>query len=630
TASAVIVREEADGDKRLVAYLASEGEAATVISEVRRSLKSQLPDYMVPAAFVCLESLPRTRNGKVDRRNLPAPTDTKYTGAEQYTAPRNEIEERVVAIWEELLHVRPIGIYDNFFELGGHSLLATQVISRLRDALQVELTLRSIFENQSVADLAEQISASDRLEAGLRVPPIVQVARTGRLPLSFAQQRLYFFDQLEPNSPIYNVPMAVRLTGALHVDTLERSLNELVARHESLRTTFGEANGEPYQVVAPELSITLQQVDVETVSSTEREARLLALVSEEAWRPYDLTTGPLVRFTLYRLGEQEHVLLFNMHHIVFDGWSLGILYAELQALYEAFLQGNQSPLAPQPIQYADFSQWQRSYLRGAVMEKQLAYWRQQLGGTLPVLQLPTDPSLPANGASHGALQRFELPRALAESLVKLAEQEGATMYMVALAVFKALMYRYTGQTDLLVGSPIAGRNHGGIENVIGVFVNTLVLRTDLSGKPTFRELVQRVRETALDAYTHQDLPFERLVEELQPGRGAGHMPLFQVMFVHLADSALALPGLETSTYEYDHTIAKFDLTLTLIENDQGMVGNVEYRTDLFQEATITRMITHYRTLLEAVVADPTQAISDLPITTDVVELDDEELDELFS
>src|SRR5690606_8202621 len=429
---------------------------------------------------------------------------------------------------------------------------------------------------------------------------IIPVKRDGSpLPLSFAQQRRWFLDQLEPNSPIYTIPTAVRLSGKLDVGALDATLDALVQRHESLRTTFSEHAGSPVQVIAPQVSLPLVCVDLTGLPVASREAEAMRLAMEEARKPFNLAEGPLLRATLLRLDEAEHILLLTMHHIISDGWSMGVLVREIAALYQAFAAGQPSPLPELPIQYADYAHWQREWLQGEVLEKQLAYWRERLGDEPPVLELPTDRPRPATQTWNGASLAATLPRNLADGLKALAKQEGATLFMVLLAALQTLLYRYSGQTDISIGTPVAGRRRAELENLIGFFVNTLVMRTDLSGQPTFRELLGRVKEVALGAFEHQDVPFEMLVEKLQPERDMSRSPFFQVMFVlqNAPAQALRSPELTIEELDVDSGTAQFDLTFSVADLPAGLSVSVEYNTDLFDEATVRRMLGHFEVLL---------------------------------
>ncbi len=437
-------------------------------------------------------------------------------------------------------------------------------------------------------------------------------------PLSFAQQRLWFLDQFEPNSPFYNIPAAVRLTGPLDVEVMRRALNEIVRRHETLRTTFDTLDGEPVQVIHPEWELEVPVIDLTHLPAEEREAKALWLANEEAKRPFDLTKGPLLRMHLLRLAQDEHIALFTMHHIISDGWSMGVLIGEIGALYPAFLRGEPSPLPELPIQYADFAEWQRNWLQGEVLEEQLRYWKEQLEGELPVLELPTDRPRPAVQTSRGGTCSRKLPKPLIDELKALSQREGATLFMTLLAAFQVLLHRYSGQDDLTVGTPIANRNRAEIEGLIGFFVNTLVLRADLSGSPSFRAFLRQVRETTLDAYAHQDLPFEMLVEALQPERDMSHNPLFQVMFILQNAGGQArkgeMPGgLRMEQIDVDPGTATFDLTLSLAEEADGMDASMEFNSDLFDQATVERMLGHFENLLQAIVQDPDQPVDRLEL-----------------
>jgi len=612
----VQAQEVGSGEKRLAAYVVAEGKARPTANELREFLKEKLPAHMVPAVFMLLDAFPLTANGKVDRRALPTPDGRRPELDEVFVACRTPTEELLAAIWSQVLAVERVGIYDNFFQLGGHSLLATQVVSRIREAFQVEMTLRRLFEAPTVAGLAENIDISRG--AGLQAPPIVPVPRDEELPLSFAQQRLWFIDQLEPDRSVYNFPAAVRLKGPLNLMALKQSLNAIVKRHEALRTTFPIVDGRPVQVIAPLLTLTLPIVDLRELPEPEQESEVQRLATNEAQRPFDLAEGPLVRATVLQLGENEHVGLLTMHHIVSDGWSTGILIREMAVLYDAFCSERPASLPELPIQYADFAHWQRQWLEGEVLETELSYWKQQLLGAPPLLELPTDHPRPAVQTFRGAHQSFLLPKTVGDALKTLSRQEGVTLFMTLLASFKILLHGYATQDDLVVGTPTANRNRLEIEGLIGFFVNTLVLRTDLSGNPTFRGLLCRVREVCLGAYAHQDLPFERLVEELHPARDLSRNPLFQVMFVlqNASPQAVELPGLSLSPVEVDTRTTHFDLTLHIVDTEQGLVGTLAYNTDLFEAVTITRMLGHFRTLLEGVAYTPERRVSDLPLLTE--------------
>ncbi|HEX4959261.1 MAG TPA: amino acid adenylation domain-containing protein, partial [Thermoanaerobaculia bacterium] len=597
------------GDRRLIAYVTGDAAAA----ELRQSLRERLPDYMVPAAFVRLEALPLTPNGKVDRKALPAPEEA--SAAETFLAPRTPVEELVAGLWSELLGVERVGADGDFFELGGHSLLATQVMSRLRQAFGVEIPLHDVFEAPRLADLAARVEAALRSNAPTPAPPLLPVPREGDLPLSFAQERLWLIDQLEPGSPLYNVVAALRAEGPLDPRVLALTLGEIVRRHEALRTVFAARGGAPVQVILPAEPFGLAVVDLSGLPERAREERVPALAAAEAGRPFDLARGPLLRGLLLRLAERDHAVVLTQHHIASDGWSMGVLVREVAALYPAFAEGRPSPLPELPVQYADFAVWQRSWLRGEVLEREIAFWRQQLAGLPPLLELPTDRPRPAMRSFRGAARPMGLPAGLTRQMEALARHEGATLFMVLLAGFQALLARHSGQDDLAVGTPVAGRNRVETEGLIGFFVNTLVLRGDLAGDPTFRELLGRVRETALAAYLHQDVPFEKLVEELTAERSLAHAPLFQVMLVlqNAPLGSLAVEDLRLRPLSVDEATAKFDLTVNLSQQDGALRGIVEHATDLFDATTVDRLFAGFERLLAAAVAGPDLRTAELPL-----------------
>jgi amino acid adenylation domain-containing protein len=597
-----------------------------LIRSIRTKVASHFgitPSYVVP---LTKDVFPRTTSGKIQRGQLKK---ALVTGSLQEVLQKIEIqqqdanslgdqtqlEEQLASIWTDVLRVNRVGIHDNFFELGGDSLLATQVISRSRDAFQVELPLHSIFEAATVAALAKKLEAA--IQAGVRLPAtrIPPVPRGGELLLSFVQQRLWFLDQFDPGLPNYNIPIAARIEGRLDTVALEQSLQEIVRRHEALRTCFRSLAGSPVQVIVPFLSVAVPVIDLRNLPESEREIQALRLLREEASRPFDLAQGPLFRLMVLRLGEEEHLLFLSMHHIASDGWSVGVLFRELRALYAAS-SGSASPLSELPLQYPDFANWQRHWLRGEVLDAQLAYWKQRLAGSLPGLELPTDHPRPPVQTFPGARKSFALTESLTVALRALSRREGVTLFMTLLAALQTLLHRITGQEDLLVGSPIANRSRTEIEGLIGSFANTLVLRTDLSGDPTFRALLRRVREVTLGAYAHPDLPFEKLVEEVNPPRDLSRSPLFQVMFVfqNAPLPSLELPGLVVTPIELDSGTANFELTLSVVEGATGLRGWLEYNTDLFDAPTITRMVGHFQTLLEGIVVNPGQRLSRLQLS----------------
>jgi amino acid adenylation domain-containing protein len=615
----VLVKADQDGGQQLVGYILSAREEREASgAELRDYLRDRLPEYMVPTVFMIMDQWPLTPSGKVDLRALPLPEVKRDKLTRGYVAPQTPVQEVVAGIWADLLKVEVVGAQDNFFELGGHSLLATQVISRIRETFKQEISLRSLFGKPTVAEWAATIELAQREGQGLEAPPIVSVPRDGKLPLSFAQQRLWFLDQLEPGSSFYNISSVIELTGVLNIDAMERALTEIVRRHEVLRTTFAQVNGEPQQIIAPAAPFRLPVIDLSHMPDEERQAEMKRLSSEEAELPFDLMRGPLLRVTLLRISAEKHIALLTMHHIISDGWSTGILIREVGALYTAYRAGRPSPFEELPIQYADFAHWERQWFQGDALERQLSYWRQQLDGAPTALALPAAKPRPAVQTFRAAYQNVELSKEVTDELKALGRQTGVTLFMSLLAAFDVLLYRYGRQTDLPIGTPIANRNRLETEALIGFFINTLVLRIDLSGDPTFVEVLQRVREVSLEAYAHQDMPFEKLVEELQPDRSQAHSPLFQVMFVlhNIQMDALELPGLSLSFSQEESKTAKFDLLLTMWETDDGMGGFFKYNTDIFDDSSIAKMVKHFQTLIENLLADPHQHLSDSSFLTE--------------
>ncbi|HEV7860841.1 MAG TPA: amino acid adenylation domain-containing protein, partial [Pyrinomonadaceae bacterium] len=608
----VNAREDVPGNQRLVAYVVPAAHQAPAVIELQSFLKEKLPEHMVPHAFVMLDQLPLTPNGKIDRRALPAPNENAELESIN-DLPRTHVEELLAGIYAQVLGLKRVRLQDNFFALGGHSLLATQVISRVRQAFQVEIPLHALFESPTLAGLAGLIEQAMTDVQQLPVPPLMPVLRDSQLPLSFAQQRLWFLDQLEPGNALYNVPAAVRLRGSLDESALEQSLYEIVRRHESLRTTFKASDGEPVQIINAPQPLNIAVHDLRHLASNDRQAQCAALLSEDAQTPFDLSTGPLLRVRLIRLAFEESVLSLMLHHIISDGWSMGVFVQELSALYEAFAQGAPSPLAELPIQYADYAAWQRQWVQGEMLDVQLGYWKQQLAGAPPMLELPTDRPRPSIQTFRGASQTLAISKSLSDELKSLSQREGATLFMTLLAAFQVLLSRYSGQQDILVGTPVAGRQRLEIEGLIGFFVNTLVLRTQLSPDATFIELINQVREVLLAAHAHQDLPFEKLVEALQVERDLSRSPLFQVMFVlqNLTQYPQKLADTEMSRVETETSTAKFDLTLHMEEHRQGLVARLEYNTEVYDAVTIQQLLRHFHTLLASISLDPAAPLSRL-------------------
>jgi amino acid adenylation domain-containing protein/thioester reductase-like protein len=612
----VLGRRDEAGEGQLVAYVVAEREDAELEAELRAYLGRRLPLAMMPAAFVFLPRLPLTPNGKVDRRALPAPAVSQTAG--RFVAPRSAEEEIIAGIWSEVLRREPVGAEDNFFDLGGHSLLATQIVSRLRQAFGLELPLRALFEEPTVAGLAQRVEALRHGGQGPLEPPLTASRRPGPPPLSFSQQRLWFLHQLEPDSPSYNLPGGLRLDGALDVPALRRTLSEIARRHEPLRTSFTVAGGQPAQIVHPPSGMPLPVLDLGSLPSGRAREEAARLAEAEARAPFDLTAGPLLRARLVRLAESSHLALFTMHHIISDGWSRGVFVREIAALYDAFTAGRPSPLPDLPLQYADYASWQRDWLTGEVLESQLQYWKTSLVPLPAALDLPTDRPRPPVKSFRGDRRSLRLSPEPTEALRKTGRKEGVTLFMTLLAAFNLLLERHGGSRDFAVGSPVANRRRKEIEELIGFFVNTLVLRTDLTGDPTVRALLGRVREVALGAFAHQDLPFERLVEELQPERDLGQTPLFQAMLVlhNTAPQDLALRGLTLSPLTVDSRATKFDLTLVALETVAGLSLALEYDTDLFDATTAERQLRHLEALLGALAAAPDRRISEIPMVSE--------------
>jgi amino acid adenylation domain-containing protein len=613
----VVAREDEPGDKRLVAYLVHEAGAVAPPRELRGFLQSRLPDYMVPSAFVVLDSLPLTPNGKVDRRALPSPSKGTAEAEAGAVEARTHVERRLAEMWAEVLRLERVGVEDNFFALGGHSLLAIRCLARVREEFEVEVPLRRLFETPTVAGLAACVEELRRSEKYRGLPPLVRAARDSELPLSFAQQRLWFLDQLEPDSPVYNIHTALRLEGPLDANALEATLDEIIRRHEILRTSFATSGERPVQIVAPSLRVPLVVSDVSHLAERTREATRLA--AEEVRRPFDLSRGPLLRACLIRLAEREHFLLLVMHHIVSDGWSMGVLAGEVAALYKAFSKGEASPLPELPVQYADFARWQRESLDGEALASQLDYWKRQLSG-LPLLRMPNGKTQAAAPSNRGSVHFFEVGEELTDALRRLSLTNNATLFMTLLAAFKALLHRHSGQTDIVVGTDTANRFPPETERLVGFFVNQLVLRTDLSGAASFTELLVRVRAVTLSAYEQQDVPFDRVVEALKPDRAASRTPLFQAKLV-LQNSPLdplRLPGLTLGAVNLagGTQTAKFDLLLTFVETGRALSGSLEYSTDLFDAGTVGRLAGQFVGVLRQVAERADAPLGGLEIFTE--------------
>jgi len=604
----VSVKEDKQGNKRLVGYVVpvKNFDKESVVAY----LKEKLPEYMVPALWVVLENLPLTPNGKVDRKALPDP-DGSELSSNNYVAPRNEVEEKLAAIWQELLSIERVGIHDNFFELGGHSLLAMQVISAIRKQLDVELAIKDLFLHPTVADLWEHLQSQSK---GLLVPSIEVQPKPEFIPLSFSQERLWFIDLLE-GSVEYNLPAVLRLRGHLNKAALEHSLQMIADRHEVLRTIFLEREGKPYQLIKEKGDCRLAIIDGS--SYRQDAATLQEYIQQLINTPFVLSKDHMIRAALLELSQEEYILVVTMHHIAADAWSMPLIIKEVAESYKAFVEDRPAQLAPLPIQYADYALWQRNYLQGEVFDKKINYWKEKLEGITP-LQLPADFSRPAARSTRGASKDFSIDKKLFDQLHNLSRGQGATMYMTLLAAFKVLLYKYSGQQDITVGTSIANRSQRELGELIGFFVNTLALRSEVNGEGSFTEFLQQVKLTTLEAYEHQDVPFEKVVEVVVKERDAGRSPLFQVMLVLRntpESSALRLGEVELFAEEIQSGVSKFDITFFISETANGLQGTVEYATDLYRESTIVRMLGHFKELLSSIVKNPQQKIGKLPMLT---------------
>ena len=590
--------------------------AHDMVARLREYCAQRLPNYMAPSSFVMLDTLPLGATGKVNRDALPTP-QWEGLDQDQYVAPRSDLERVLSGIWAEQLHVERVGVHDDFFDLGGHSLLATQVINQVRQKFSIDVPLITMFEQPTVAGFAQQFSENLAADANTDMaPPLMPVERHDPLPLSFAQQRLWFLNQLEPGNVAYNMPWAVRLVGDLDLSALEHSVIQLVNRHESLRTTFELGGRDPVQVISAPRGLKLHIEDLSDWEVANKEAQAQQRLDAESRRPFDLAEGPLFRAHLLRLSAREHVLLLVVHHIVCDGWSMDVLYQELAQLYEASCADGEPDLPNLPVQYADYAIWQRRSLQGPTLDRLVDYWKQKLDG-IPELGLPLDHPRPAKQTYRGDQFSLRLPDELVRQLQQLSQREGATLFMTMLAAFKVLLFRHCGQDDIAVGTPIANRNRAEVHDLIGFFVNTLVLRTSLSGDPTFCKLLSRVRQTALEAYEHQELPFEKLVEELQPQRDLSRTPLFEVFFnMPLENEKFKLSNLKSEHVSRGELDAKFDLTLYARQHNETFNLQFVFNADLFEVGIIEAMAARFHVLLDRIVHHPDQPLSSLSILTD--------------
>jgi len=612
--TAAIVREDSPGDKRLVAYVCPNQGQILTSGQLRRFLEEKLPDYMIPGIFIIMEAFPLTPSGKLDRKALPAPDASSLIRETSLIAPRDSVELQLAEIWSEILGVFPIGVHDNFIELGGDSLLATKIIGLVRDRFEVELPLNYLFEYPTVAELAKEILQQERLNI---VPPLQPISREQTISLSFAQEQLWFLSQLTPEEPVYNETLTIHLGGEIDIPVLSASFKELIRRHEILRTTYQVVNGQPCQEIHPPSGFALPIVDLREWSESERETEAVRIATEKLRQGFELSKGPLLRGTLIQLASDNYRLYFAIHHSVIDAESFVHIIQELEIIYTAFCQDLPSPLPESPIQYADFAVWQRQRLNTEILSHQLAYWQKQLEN-LPQLQLPTDRPRTPQTTFSGSFVRHRLSFDLIEKLQTLSRKENVTLFVTLATAVKVLLYRYSGQEDIVLGTLISQRDRPELEGIIGNFLNALVLRSDLSGNPSFCKLLKRIQNVCLSAYSHQDVPFQKVVEAIHPDYQVNQNPMFQVAFTIdpplLTEDKL---GWKAFYFEVDPEISKFDITFYLLEKEsEKMVLLTEYNTDLFDAATIKRMNEHLNTLLEGIVINPNQSIAELPFLTE--------------
>jgi amino acid adenylation domain-containing protein/FkbM family methyltransferase len=607
-----LVRQQAAGAH--LRSLPSWDEEIVTPATLGKKLKERLPQYMVPAAFVLMEKFPLTSNGKIDRKALPTFTHETTHLTQDFVRPRTEIENVLTAIWAELLKMEKVGVNDNFFDLGGHSLLAIKAVSRIRDVFELDLPAQILFEHSTIAELAKFLTKAEGYSG--HVQRIERRKQDGPYPLSSSQEQLWFLNQLAPGSPVYNVVDLIPLGKTYDPEAIRKTIKELVRRHEILRTAFSHSGGQPMQIVLPPADLVLSELDLSPLPEAEREREWARVVREEGRKPFDLKQVPLLRGTVIHRSPEEHKLLLVIHHIIADEWAMELVHKEVTHLYEAFSRGQSPSLEELSIQYADFACWQRDWLQGGVLQKQIAYWKEELAGAPLVLDLAPDRRRPVVQSFRGATEIFHVPEKVLGPLKSLGRQEQATLFMILEASFVALLHRYTGQEDILVGTPISGRTHSETQNLIGCFLNTIILRARLAEDLSFRGLLQQVRERALGAYAHADLPFKHLVAELAPERDSSRTPLFQVMFILHDPDGVSEVSKVSGKHQLETGTSKFDLTLFISETKNGIEGLFEYSTDLFEANTIQRICKHYGTLLEAVASNPDQRVSKLPVLTE--------------
>jgi amino acid adenylation domain-containing protein len=612
----VVVREDRPGDQKLVAYYVVKESHVVSASELRGYLRTKLPDYMVPQLFLEIASIPLTPNGKVNRLELPAPDDARPELEHVFEAPRTQQEELLSGIWAEVLGIEKVGIHDNFFELGGHSLLATQVISRIREAFQVELPLASLFEAPEIEGLCEKIDRARQSGRRVALPKIESLEESSANPLSFAQERMWFVEQLLPDSPVNSIPLALSLEGPLDREALTRTLNEIVRRQSALRTVFENRNGSPFQVVMHFEPFEVPVVDLSGIDRAGHHKESQRIILDESEKPFSIDNGPLFRFLLIKQQEFDHILIISLHHMISDGWSIGVLFREISHLYRAIVTGREAELPKLPVTYTDITNWQRRLLEGGYLDDQIAYWKSNMAGELMPLQLPAVHAR-VSQSFDGKIFPFTFSDELSTGVRRLCRMENVTPFMAFLAGFKVLLSRYTSCNDVIVGSPIANRNYSEIEPLIGLFMNPMPFRTNLSGNPSFRELLSRVRETAINAYQHQDVPFNTLVRVLQEDRELDRMPFFQHMLIYqdFALTSLDLPQIKSRIImEFDRTTTLgMDVILHVWESDGTFKGILEYRADIFEEDRAASMIVHLENIIRGAIEDPERRLKELPL-----------------
>ncbi len=597
----------------LIAYVVTSSKNVDDNTEkIKGKLTKSLPEYMIPTFYIYLDKFPLTTSGKINRKLLPLPDNKIKPSNKEIVLPTSEAESILVSLISDLLNIDEISIDDNFFAIGGHSLLATQLLIRIKKKLSIDIPLKYIFEKPVIKNFAKVVDEYLRKSKKSDEMQIEIISRNKTLHLSYQQQRLWFLDQLDPNNSVYNIPTAVKIKGKLNIKLFENSLNYIIQRHEILRTSIQESEGKAYRKIHADYKINLNNIDYSNIPEDNKDYKILDKIREEASKPFLLSQVPLLRTTLLKIDVDEYVFILTMHHIISDGWSSGIFVNEFSQIYTALLHNQQINLPPLKIQYADYSYWQRNWLQGEILEKYVDFWKKQLDGIPPVINLPTDRPRPAVQTFNGAIKQFKFSKEVSEKLSVIAKENNATLFMVLLTTFQTLLSKYSGQDDICIGTPVANRNRSEIENLIGFFVNTVVIRTDLSGDPSFTSLLKKVKNASVEAFAHQDLPFEKLVDVLNIERNVSHSPIFQVMFSfqNFIKQNISLPGISLEQIELDSKNAKFDINITMSESINGqLVGAFEYNTDLFESATIDRLINHFSLLTNAICDDYERPIS---------------------